>query len=61
MQWNTYGEIDQLVAVFVFVFIEYFLTWLGKGLACVSDRNSLDESRSFSFIYMYDFSNVSEK
>lgn len=28
------------------------MTWLGKGLECVSDQNSLDESRSFKDNYI---------
>lgn len=28
------------------------MTWLGKGIECVSDQNSLDESRSFKDNYL---------
>lgn len=59
MQWNTYGEIEQLVAVFFL--IEYFLTWLDKGLACVLIKIRSTNLDLFAFIYMYNFSNVSEK
>lgn len=41
-----------VVAVFIFFLIEYFLNWLGKGIECVSDQNSLDESRSFKDNYL---------